>query len=70
MKLYLCEKPSQAMDIAAVLAAGKNIQSRQGYLEIDSTEVVTWCIRHLYEQAAPEDCDPAGWKSCPWISVQ
>ena len=49
MKLYLCEKPSQAKDIAAVLGAGKNVRPRQGYLEIDGSEAVTWCIGHLYE---------------------
>lgn len=59
MKLYLCEKPSQAKDIAAVLGAGKNVRPRQGYLEIDGSEAVTWCIGHLYEQAAPEDYDPS-----------
>ncbi len=58
MKLYLCEKPSQAGDIAAVLG-GK--QRRDGYF--DTTDgCVTWCFGHLLEQAAPEDYHPA-WKS-------
>ena len=58
MKVYLCEKPSQAKDIATVLGAGQVVQSRQGYIEIGDT-VVTWCIGHLYEQASPEEYDPA-----------
>ena len=56
MKLYLCEKPSQAKDIAAMLGAGKSVLKRQGYLEIGDTSV-TWCIGHLYEQSTPEEYD-------------
>lgn len=58
MKVFLCEKPSQAKDIAAVLGGGRNIQSRQGYLEIGDT-AVTWCIGHLFEQLGPEGYDPS-----------
>ena len=51
--LYLCEKPSQAKDVAAVL----NISSRKdGYYEKNHT-VVTWCIGHLLEMANPHDYD-------------
>lgn len=48
--VYLCEKPSQARDIANVLGAG----SRQdGYIE-GSGVTVTWCLGHLLELASPE----------------
>ncbi|SFP43649.1 DNA topoisomerase-3 [Geopseudomonas sagittaria] len=53
MRLFLCEKPSQAKDIAKVLAA-----SRRGdgcWLGTDVT--VTWCIGHLLETAPPDAYD-------------
>lgn len=53
MRLYLCEKPSQAKDIAAVLGA-----RRRGdgcWLGTDIT--VTWCIGHLLETAPPDAYD-------------
>ncbi|ROM94307.1 DNA topoisomerase III [Pseudomonas brassicacearum] len=53
MQLFLCEKPSQAKDIAAVLGA-----SRRGdgcWLGTDVT--VTWCIGHLLETAPPDAYD-------------
>ncbi len=58
MKLYLCEKPSQAGDIATVLG---NKQRRDGYFDT-ADGCVTWCFGHLLEQAAPEDYNPE-WKS-------
>ena len=49
--LYLCEKPSQARDIANVLGVTKKtkdaIETRQG--------IVTWALGHLLEQAPPEE---------------
>ena len=60
MRLYLCEKPSQAKDIAAVLGA-----RRRGdgcWLGTDVT--VTWCIGHLLEQAEPEAYDAQYKKWC------
>jgi DNA topoisomerase-3 len=54
MQLYLCEKPSQARDIARVL----NVTRKgNGYLQSASI-TVTWCFGHLLEMAAPEDYDP------------
>ncbi|MBV2131702.1 DNA topoisomerase III [Pseudomonas sp. MAP12] len=53
MRLFLCEKPSQAKDIAKVLGA-----SRRGdccWLGTDVT--VTWCIGHLLETAPPDAYD-------------
>ena len=52
--LYVCEKPSQAKDIARVLGAD---QRQDGYFEGDQV-LVTWCFGHLLEMAAPEDYDP------------
>ena len=55
MQLYLCEKPSQARDIARVLDA-RNCSD--GYLH-NATVTITWCFGHLLSMAAPEDYDPA-----------
>lgn len=50
MKLFLCEKPSQARDIARVLGAhGKGDGCITG-----NGVTVTWCFGHLLEQAPPE----------------
>ena len=50
MRLYLCEKPSQASDIARVLGA-----ARRGEGLIEGNDfVVTWAFGHLLEQAPPE----------------
>lgn len=54
MQLYLCEKPSQARDIARVLNATRK---GNGYLQSPSV-TVTWCFGHLLEMAVPEDYDP------------
>ena len=58
MKLYLCEKPSQAGDIAAVLG---NKQRCDGYYDT-ADGCVTWCFGHMLEQLAPEDYRPE-WKA-------
>lgn len=50
MKLYLCEKPSQAKDIANVLG----VKSRAATHIETSDGIVTWAIGHLLELAAPE----------------
>ena len=47
--LYLCEKPSQARDIANVLGVH---QRHDGYLSGDN-KIVTWCFGHLLEMAEP-----------------
>ncbi|WP_261641035.1 DNA topoisomerase III [Erwinia mallotivora] len=50
MQLFLCEKPSQAKDIARVLG----ISTRgQGFISGGDT-AVTWAVGHLLETAAPE----------------
>jgi len=53
MNLWICEKPSQASDIAKVLG----VQHRaDGYIETKQG-VVTWAFGHLLEQFSPEDYD-------------
>ena len=53
MRLFLCEKPSQAKDIAKVLGI---IQRQDGCYEgVGLT--VTWCIGHLLEALPPESYD-------------
>lgn len=50
MRLFICEKPSQARDIARVLQA-----SRRGNGCLQGQHVtVTWCVGHLLETAPPE----------------
>ena len=53
MRLCLCEKPSQAKDIAKVL--GANRRGDGCWLGADVT--VTWCIGHLLETAPPDAYD-------------
>ncbi|WP_409161618.1 DNA topoisomerase III [Pectobacterium sp. B2J-2] len=50
MRLFICEKPSQARDIAAVLGATKR---GQGFLSSPGI-TVTWARGHLLETASPE----------------
>ncbi|MBA2710113.1 MAG: DNA topoisomerase 3 [Tatlockia sp.] len=54
MKLFLCEKPSQAKDIAAVLG---NLKRAEHCFE-GCQLVVTWCVGHLLELAPPESYCP------------
>src|SRR5471032_1297726 len=53
MQLYLCEKPSQAKDIAAVLGAKR----RGDGCWLGTNVTVTWCIGHLLETAPPDAYD-------------
>ena len=50
MRLYICEKPSQARDIARFVGATQ----RANGCTTGPNVAVTWCIGHLLEQAAPE----------------
>ena len=52
-KLVLAEKPSVAQSIAKVLGANKR---SDGYLE-GNGYIVSWCVGHLVELAAPEVYD-------------
>ena len=54
MEVYLCEKPSQAKDLARVLnVSGKS----NGYIG-SGDKRVTWAYGHLFELFMPEDYDP------------
>lgn len=50
MRLFLCEKPSQGKDIARVLGASQ----RGAGCFSGPNLIVTWCIGHLVEAAAPD----------------
>jgi len=54
MLLYLCEKPSQARDIAKNLGLTTR---NKGYIG-NNTVAVTWCIGHLLSQVQPDAYDP------------
>lgn len=59
MKLFICEKPSQARDLAGVLGV---TSKGEGFLTtVDKSIIVTWGFGHLVEQYQPEDYDEA-WK--------
>ena len=74
-QLFLCEKPSQARDIARSLGASSK---GDGCLS-GSGVVVTWCFGHLLEMAPPDAYDerykqwrladlpivPAQWRMLP-----
>ncbi|WP_312245172.1 DNA topoisomerase III [Stutzerimonas nitrititolerans] len=53
MRLFLCEKPSQAKDIAKVLDANR----RGDGCWLGAGITVTWCIGHLLETAPPDAYD-------------
>ena len=53
MRLFLCEKPSQAKDIAKVLGASR----RGDGCWVGASVTVTWCIGHLLEAAPPDAYD-------------
>ena len=53
MKLVIAEKPSVAQSIAKVIGAEKR---EDGYLE-GNGYLVSWCVGHLVELAAPESYD-------------
>ena len=54
MKLFICEKPSQARDIAPHIGAR---QRGEGCFTGPGV-TVTWCVGHLLEQAKPEHYVP------------
>ena len=54
MRLFLCEKPSQAKDIAPHVGA----RSKGNGCITGSGVTVTWAIGHLLEQAKPEHYNP------------
>ena len=54
MRLFICEKPSQAREIARFVGATQ----RGNGCTTGKDVAVTWCIGHLLEQVAPEFYDP------------
>lgn len=55
MRLFLCEKPSQGRDLAAVLGATRR---GEGFLTGNGV-TVTWAVGHLLETAPPGGLWPA-----------
>jgi DNA topoisomerase-3 len=55
-RLFIAEKPSLARAIADALPGPR--QKRQGYIEFDTGDVVTWCAGHILELAEPEAYRP------------
>lgn len=57
--LYICEKPSQARDLARILG----LKTKHDYYISDAndTEGVTWCLGHLLELYLPDEYSEA-WK--------
>ena len=53
--LFVAEKPSLGRAILAALP--KPHKNHEGYCEAGNGDIVTWCIGHLLEQAAPEVYD-------------
>lgn len=54
MDLYICEKPSQAKDLAGVMKAS---QRGDGFLHDGGNRVITWAFGHLLELYMPDDYD-------------
>lgn len=56
MQLYICEKPSQAKDLARNLQINDR---KDGYVSSPKGDtIVTWCFGHLLELYAPNQYDP------------
>jgi DNA topoisomerase III len=66
MRLYIAEKPSLGRAIAEVLP--KPHEKGEGYIRAANGDVVSWCIGHLLEQAAPEAYNPT-FKSWQWQTL-
>lgn len=50
-RLFICEKPSQARDIAEVLGIA---EKSNGYIKTKTQDVITWAIGHIVELAPPD----------------
>ncbi|GAA4498371.1 DNA topoisomerase III [Pseudaeromonas paramecii] len=55
MRLFIAEKPSLGRAIAAALPSPQ--RKGEGFIQCGEQDVVTWCVGHLLEQAAPEAYD-------------
>jgi len=56
MILYIAEKPSLGRAVAQVLP--KPHKNGDGFIELGNSDIVSWCIGHLLEQAEPEAYNP------------
>ncbi len=54
--LYICEKPSQAKDLARNLHI--NTKRDGHFISSDNQTIITWCLGHLLELSTPEAYDP------------
>ena len=70
MRLVICEKPSQARDLAVVLG---RVRSGDGFIETKQG-TLTWVIGHLLETAPPERYDAVykqwRWEHLPIVPTQ
>lgn len=51
MRVLICEKPSQAKDIASVIGIGKR---EHGFYVCKNGDRITWCFGHMLQLAAPD----------------
>lgn len=55
-RLIIAEKPSVARNIASAIGARDR---KNGWIESDSGDIVTWCYGHLVELKEPQEYDPS-----------
>jgi len=55
MRVYICEKPSVAKAIVKFL--GRTVK-KDGFLELENGDAVTWCVGHLLEMVDPDGYNP------------
>lgn len=53
MRLFICEKPSQAVNLNLII--GTTIRKDGFNQSLDGQTAITWCVGHLLEQAPPEE---------------
>ena len=56
MRLFICEKPSQAKDIAGVIGIAKR---EDGYFVCKNGDLITWCFGHMLQLASPDTYEPS-----------
>jgi len=53
VRLFICEKPSQAVNLNAIIGTALR---KEGFNQSsDGNTTITWCVGHLLEQASPEE---------------
>lgn len=63
--VYVCEKPSQAEDVAKALGL---VRKERGHYVVKNDTAVTWAIGNLFELAMPDVLDPK-WKRWSWDAL-